>query len=179
MGALAAGALFGLSTMVAFQDWFHLNIAAGTVFLPLALEAAVRLRRRPGTRRALWVGLVLGLAVLVNQESAIMAAILVLLALSPWLAARPSPDRLRDCGVAALTALVVASPQIAAMAWQANSGSNHGPQLGASRPGTGGSEPGCRPCSPRRPGSAPGDSGALASASTSRCPKGYRRSGSR
>ena len=122
VGALAAGALFGLSTMVAFQDWFHLNIAAGTVFLPLALEAAVRLRRRPGTRRALWVGLVLGLAVLVNQESAIMAAILVLLALSPWLAARPSPDRLRDCGVAALAALVVASPQIAAMAWQANSG---------------------------------------------------------
>ena len=122
VGAVASGALFGLSTMVTFQDWFHLNIAAGTVFLPLALEAAVRLRRRPGTRRALWVGLVLGLAVLVNQESAIMAAILVLLALIPWLAARPSLDRLRDCGVAALAALVVASPQIAAMAWQANSG---------------------------------------------------------
>ena len=122
VGAVAAGALFGLSTMVTFQDWFHLNIAAGTVFLPLALEAAVRLRRRPGTRQALWVGLVLGLAVLVNQESAIMAAILVLLALIPWLAARPSLDRLRDCGVAALAALVVASPQIAAMAWQANSG---------------------------------------------------------
>jgi hypothetical protein len=122
VGAVAAGALFGLSTMVTFQDWFHLNIAAGTVFLPLALEAAVRLRRRPGTRRALWLGLVLGLAVLVNQESAIMAAILVLLVLIPWLAARPSLDRLRDCGVAALAALVVASPQIAAMAWQANAG---------------------------------------------------------
>ena len=121
-GAVAAGALFGLSTMVAFQDWFHLNIAAGTVFLPLALEAAVRLRRRPGVRRALWVGLVLGLAVLVNQESAIMAAILVLLALIPWVAAQPSLDRLRDCGIAALTALVLASPQIAAMAWQASSG---------------------------------------------------------
>lgn len=121
-GAVAAGALFGLSTMVTFQDWFHLNIAAGTVFLPLALEAAVRLRRRPGTRQALWVGLVLGLAVLVNQESAIMAAILVLLALIPWLAARPSLDRLRDCGIAALAALVVASPQLAAMAWQASSG---------------------------------------------------------
>jgi hypothetical protein len=122
VGAVGAGALFGLSTMVAFQDWFHLNIAAGTVFLPLALEAAVRLRRCPGTRRALRVGLVLGLAVLVNQESAIMAAILVLLALSPWLAARPLPDRLRDCGIAALAALVVASPQIAAMAGQASSG---------------------------------------------------------
>jgi hypothetical protein len=127
LGAVAAGALFGLSTMVAFQDWFHLNIAAGTVFLPLALEAAVRLRRRPGIPRALRAGVVLGLAVLVNQESAIMAAMLVLLALIPWLAAQPSWDRLRDCGVAALTALVVASPQIAAMVWQAHSGGTAAP----------------------------------------------------
>ena len=122
VGAVASGALFGLSTMVAFQDWFHLNIAAGTVFLPLALEAAVRLRRRPGIGRAWQVGLVLGLAVLVNQESAIMAAILVLLALIPWVAGERSLGRFRDCGIAALTALVVASPQIAAMAWQSSSG---------------------------------------------------------
>jgi hypothetical protein len=127
VGAVAAGALFGLSTMVAFQDWFHLNIAAGTLFLPLALEAAVRLRRRPGTPRALRVGLVIGLAVLVNQESAIMAAVLVILALIPWLASQPSLDRLRDCGLAALTALVLASPQIAAMAWQASSAGTTGP----------------------------------------------------
>jgi hypothetical protein len=122
VGAVAAGALFGLSTMVAFQDWFHLNIAAGTVFLPLALEASIRLRRRPGIGPALLTGVVLGLAVLVNQESAIMAAILVILALAPWLAAQPSLDRMRDCGVVALAAIVVASPQIAAMAWQSGSG---------------------------------------------------------
>jgi hypothetical protein len=85
VGAVAAGGLFGLSTMVTFQDWFHLNIAAGTVFLPLALEASIRLRRRPGIGRALPTGVVLGLAVLVNQESAIMAAILVSAALVPWL----------------------------------------------------------------------------------------------
>jgi hypothetical protein len=121
-GAVAAGALFGLSTMVTFQDWFHLNIAAGTVFLPLALEAAVRLRRRPGVPRALLAGLVLGLAVLVNQESAVMAAVLAGLALIPWLAGRPALDRLRDCGVVAAAALAVASPQIAAMVWQAGSG---------------------------------------------------------
>jgi len=127
VGAVAAGALFGLSTMVTFQDWFHLNIAAGTLFLPLALEAAVRLRRRPGTPRALRVGLIIGLAVLVNQESAIMAAVLVILALIPWLASQPSLDRLRDCGLAALTALVLASPQIAAMAWQTSSGGTTGP----------------------------------------------------
>ncbi len=127
LGAVAAGALFGLSTMLDFQDWFHLNIAAGTVFLPLALEAAVRLRRRPGTPRALWVGSVLGLAVLVNQESAIMAAILVVLALIPGLSPRPSPGPLRDAGVAALTAVLVAGPQLAAMAWQASSGGTAAP----------------------------------------------------
>ena len=126
-GAIAAGALFGLSTMVAFQDWFHLNIAAGTVFLPLALEAAVRLQRRPGIPRALWLGSVIGLAVLVNQESAIMAGLLALLALVPWLAGQPSIDRLRDSGIAALAALVLASPQIAAMAWQASAGGTAGP----------------------------------------------------
>ena len=121
-GAVSAGALFGLSTMLAFQDWLHLNIAAGTVFLPLALEAAVRLRRRPGSPRALRLGLVLGLAVLVNQESAILAAILAVLALIPPRPAQPPAQRLRGCAVAALTTLVVASPQIAAMAWQARSG---------------------------------------------------------
>jgi len=122
VGAVGAGALFGLSTMLAFQDWFHLNIAAGTVFLPLTLEAAVRLRRRPGPARALRLGLVLGLAVLVNQESAILAAILAVLALIPRVTAQPPVQRLRDCAVAALTTLLVASPQIAAMAWQADSG---------------------------------------------------------
>ena len=30
-GAIAAGALFGLSSMLAEQDWAHLNIVAGTV----------------------------------------------------------------------------------------------------------------------------------------------------
>jgi len=55
-GAVAAAAMFDLSTMVALQDWIHLNIAAGTVFLPVALEAAVRLQRRPGIPRALRLG---------------------------------------------------------------------------------------------------------------------------
>ncbi|HTW00322.1 MAG TPA: hypothetical protein VMF87_08465, partial [Streptosporangiaceae bacterium] len=42
-GAIAAGALFGLSSMLAWQDWYHLNIALGSLFLPMTLEAAVRL----------------------------------------------------------------------------------------------------------------------------------------
>src|ERR1035438_4232766 len=84
-GAIAAGALFGLSAMLDWQDWYHLNIALGTLFLPMTLEAAVRLRRRPGRRQAVILGLVLGAAVLGNQESAVLAAILAAIILLPWI----------------------------------------------------------------------------------------------
>ncbi|HEX4661450.1 MAG TPA: hypothetical protein VH307_28980, partial [Streptosporangiaceae bacterium] len=91
-GAIAAGALFGLSSMMAWQDWYHLNIALGTLFLPMTLEAAVRLRRRqaddmgaPGLRQGVILGLVLGASVLVNQESAVMAVLLAAAVLLPWL----------------------------------------------------------------------------------------------
>src|SRR6266700_2903543 len=40
-GAVAAGAFFGLSAMLTEQAWYHLNIAAGAVFLPLVAEASV------------------------------------------------------------------------------------------------------------------------------------------
>ena len=121
-GAIAAGAFFGLSSMLAEQDWAHLNIVAGTVFLPLTVEAAVRLRRRPGRRPALILGLVLGACVLVNQESAVMAGILAVLILAPWLLRQPSRVKVTAVGVGLLTALVVGSPQLAAMAEQVHSG---------------------------------------------------------
>ena len=59
-GAIAAGALFGLSSMLAWQDWYHLNIAAGTLALPMTLEAAVRLRRRPRLPPGIILGAVVG-----------------------------------------------------------------------------------------------------------------------
>jgi len=166
-GAVAAGALFGLSSMLAWQDWFHLNIAAGTLALPLTLAAAIRLRRRPGPRPGVILGAVIGASVLVNQESAVMAVILAGLLLIPWLARRPartaaaaarralarwpvppaSPARtwptpppadrpalsvapgartaaagLASLGIAVLVAVVIASPQLLAMAQQASSG---------------------------------------------------------
>jgi hypothetical protein len=46
-GAIAAGAFFGLSTILMWNAWYELNIALGAIFLPLALEATVRLTRRP------------------------------------------------------------------------------------------------------------------------------------
>jgi hypothetical protein len=124
-GAIAAGAFFGLSSMLAEQDWAHLNIVAGTLFLPMTVEAAVRLRRRPGRRQAVILGLVLGTCLLVNQESAVMAAILAAALLVPWLIRHPSAGRLVPLAIGGATALVVASPQLIAMAQQASSGGTH------------------------------------------------------
>ncbi len=121
-GAIAAGALFGLSSMLAWQEWYHLNIALGTLFLPMTLEAAVRLRRRPGIRQGVILGVVLGASVLVNQESAVMAALLAAVILVPWLARRPAADRLRALAAGAVAGVVVASPQLIAMLQQAVAG---------------------------------------------------------
>jgi len=117
-GAIAAGALFGLSSMVSWQVWFHLNIALGTLFLPMTLEAAVRLRRRPGLRQGVILGVILGASVLVNQESAVMAGLLAAAVLVPWLVARPSAARLKVLAAGAVVGLIVASPQLIAMAQQ-------------------------------------------------------------
>ncbi len=121
-GAIAAGALFGLSSMLAWQDWYHLNIGLGTLFLPMTLEAAVRLRRSPGLRQGLVLGIVLGASVLVNQESAVMAVLLAAAVLLPWLARHPCAARLRPLVLGAAVAIVVASPQLAAMTQQAIGG---------------------------------------------------------
>jgi len=121
-GAIAAGALFGLSAMLAWQDWYHLNIAIGAAWLPMTVEAAVRLRRLPGLRRGIIAGLVLGTSVLVNQETAVMAVILAALILAPRLVRRPVAARLAGVSAAALVAAVVASPQLIAMAQQASAG---------------------------------------------------------
>ena len=117
-GAIAAGAFFGLSTMVTFQNWYHVNISVGAVFLPMALEAAVRLRRRPGWRQGVVLGLVLGASVLVNLETAIMALLLTGLAIVPWLLRRPAAGRLAAAGLGLAVCGLIASPQIIAMIHQ-------------------------------------------------------------
>src|SRR5712691_8473920 len=110
--------------MLDWQDWYHIQISAGIVLLPMTLEAAVRLRRSTGPRQALILGLVLGAAVLVNQETAVMALILAGLVLLPWLLRAPAqaPARLRPLALGALAAAIVASPQLIAMAQQVASG---------------------------------------------------------
>ena len=114
-GAIAAGAFFGLSAMLAQEDWYHINIAVGALFLPLALEASVRLRRSPGWRPAVILGVVVGAAVLTDPESAVLTGILTGLVLLPWLLWRPSVTRLWPAALGAVIAAIVAGPQLAAM----------------------------------------------------------------
>ena len=118
-GAIAAGAFFGLSPVLAWRSWYELNLALGALFLPMALEAAVRLRRQGRARPAVALGAVLGAALLTDQESAVLAAIVAGLVLLPGLLRRPSWASLRRVLLAAAVALAVASPQIVVMVQQA------------------------------------------------------------
>ncbi len=122
-GAIAAGAFFGLSAMLVWRSWYHLNLAAGALFLPIALEAALRLTRRPGWRSAAVLGVVLAAAVLTDQEISLLVIILALLTVAAWLA-RP-PYQLRKLGPVALAgvvAVVLASPQLLAIYHQLKAG---------------------------------------------------------
>ena len=120
LGAIAAGGFFGLSAILTWRSWYEVNLALGALFLPMALEAAVRLRRRPGRRQAIILGAVLGAAVLTDQESAVLATIVAALVLVPWLAWRPSLARLRATALAGLAGLIAGSPQFIVMIMQAS-----------------------------------------------------------
>ena len=136
-GAIAAGAFFGLASDMAWHDWYQMNLAAGALFLPVALEAAVRLRRNPRLWQAAILGAVLGASLLTDQQSAVLVALLVAAVLLPWLLERHARDGATGNGAegstpwrakamataaAVAVALVVASPQIIAMAAQTRSG---------------------------------------------------------
>lgn len=134
IAAIAAGGFFGYSVILEFWTWNHINLAAGALFLPMTLEAAVRMRRRPGPGQAVILGLVIGASVLVDQDFALMAAMVAIAAVLPWLFGRPrSTDpadksiaarvlgaprliRLAPVALAALVTALVASPQLFAIA---------------------------------------------------------------
>src|ERR1700722_7997386 len=127
-GSIAAGAFFGLSSMVLWQNWYHLNIALGLIFLPMTIEAAVRLRRTQKIAPAIWLGVALGAAVMTSQEGAAVAVLLAVVILVPWLISKLISDRPAFYRVAiplvfgAAVAVIVASPQLIAMAQQIASG---------------------------------------------------------
>jgi hypothetical protein len=127
-GAVFAGAFYGLSSIMAWHAWYQLNLAAGAVFLPLALEAAVRLRRSEGGRgggrgrQAVILGVVVGASLLTDQESFVLVLIVVLAALVPWLVSPAWRQRLAAAATAVVVSLLVASPQIAAIVAQTRAG---------------------------------------------------------
>ena len=127
VGAIAAGAFFGLSSMMSWRSFYHLNLAAGVLFFPLALEAAVRFRRRPGWRQALILGLVVGGGLLTDQEMGVLALIVAVLALLPWLLRRPVIAKLWPAVLAAVVAGGFASLQIIAIVHQTRSGGASSP----------------------------------------------------
>jgi hypothetical protein len=127
-GSIAAGAIFGLSSMLMWQNWYHLNIALGIIFLPLTIEAAVRLRRSQKIAPAVWLGIAIGAAVMTSQEGAAIAVLLAAVLIVPWMIGKLFNDRaclrraLVPLGIGAVVALVVAGPQLIAMAQQYLSG---------------------------------------------------------
>jgi hypothetical protein len=130
LGAIVAGGFFGLSAILTWRSWYELNLALGALFLPMALEAAVRLTRRPGRRQAIILGAVMGAAILTDQESAVLAGIVAGLVVLPWLARHPTAARLRATALAALTGLIVASPQLIVMVQQAAASRNPASRAG-------------------------------------------------
>ena len=148
-GAIVAGAFFGLSSMLLWQNWYHVNIAIGTIFLPVTIEAAVRLRRQPHLAPAIALGIAIGASILINQESTVVAIFLAAAILLPWLIAALIRDRslfrqaIKPLAIGAGVALVVASPELIGMVQQAMSGGAQPPpgqlalnytQFGASLP---------------------------------------------
>jgi hypothetical protein len=149
LAPLAAGAFYGLSAEMSWHAWYQLNLAAGVLFLPVALEAAIRLRRTPRWPQAIFLGAAIGCGLLSDQESAVLVAILAAVVLAPWLlgsrgwdglAPAGSPDasltpvtgspapaqplhtKLAAIGMTVVAAVVVGSPQILAMMAQTRSG---------------------------------------------------------
>ncbi|HEV2375748.1 MAG TPA: hypothetical protein VGS19_26730 [Streptosporangiaceae bacterium] len=122
-GPLAAGAFFGLAGMEAYQAWIHLHTAVGVAFLPLTMEAAVRLRRGATVRRGVVLGVVVGACMLVDQEFAVVAVVFAALVLVPWLIGNHAAAQLRAVAASAVTAAVIASPQLIAMLQEAADGS--------------------------------------------------------
>jgi len=132
-GSIVAGAFFGLSSMMLWQDWYHVNIALGTIFVPIALEAAIRFRRDPRTAPAVGLGLAIGATILLNQESTAIAVIITACILIPWLVMAAIRNRrllvraVKPLSIGAAVGLVAASPELVAMLQQLIAGAANPP----------------------------------------------------
>jgi hypothetical protein len=132
-GAIVAGAFFGLASMLLWQNWYHVNIAIGTIFLPVTIEAAVRFRRNPRIVSAVVLGIALGCSILINQESTVVAVLLTIFILVPWLVGALIRNRelfakaIKPLALGAVVGVVVGLPQLIAMLQQIIAGAANPP----------------------------------------------------
>ena len=134
-GAIAAGAFFGLSSMLAWQDWYHLNIAAGTR-VP-ADDAGGRGPAAPPPRPA--AGRDPGPGARRQRAGQPGVGGAWPRSWPRWrccpgcCGTRPGPGSAGALALGALAAAVVASPQLIAMAQQARAGRRRGQPAPARR----------------------------------------------
>jgi hypothetical protein len=132
-GAIVAGAFFGLASMLLWQDWYHVNIALGTIFLPVTIEAAVRFRRNPRMASAIVLGVALGASILINQESTVVAVLMAIVILIPWLIGAVIRNRglfrraVKPLGAGAVVGVIIALPELIAMLQQIVAGGANPP----------------------------------------------------
>ncbi|MEK6277995.1 MAG: hypothetical protein AABM29_08285 [Actinomycetota bacterium] len=129
--AFAAGALYGCSPALIWRADGHFNFAAGAIFPPLALNAAVRLRFGSRTRDAVLLGVVLGASILIDLTFFLFSAGLVAaygIAAAHLDGPQTRRPLLRGAGIAAGVAFLVALPQLVAMLSQVADGEYRQPR---------------------------------------------------
>ena len=115
--AAVAGPFYGFATMLTWRAAYHLNFAVGMLLLPLVVLAALRLTRGWSARDAVLFGAALAASLYADQTSALLAA----LTAGTMLLGALVRDRARGRAlavpvtIAAVSALVLATPQLAMM----------------------------------------------------------------
>jgi hypothetical protein len=123
--AFATGALYGCSQVLMWRADSHFNLAAGSIFPPLALLAVIRLRESRRARDAAVLGVVFGATALIDQTYLLFTALIVaafVAAVSLIENAEGRRSLLRGLAVGAGVALLVASPQLWMMLRQRDAG---------------------------------------------------------
>jgi hypothetical protein len=123
--ALIAGVLYGCSALLVYRVDVHLNFAVGALLPPLTLLFALRYRQAWRLREAAAAGAVVGAGMLIDPTSVIFAVVTggsfaIALAVRGDRATRTRLGR--GLVVAAVAALVFASPQLIAMKRQLDAG---------------------------------------------------------
>ncbi|MEK6276891.1 MAG: hypothetical protein AABM29_02615 [Actinomycetota bacterium] len=113
--SIVTGALYGCSSALIWRAAYHFNLAAGAIFPPLALLAAMRFRASGRRGDAVLLGVTLGAALLVDQNF-FLYSVAVVMAYAVAVAYVDGREgrrhQFRGLVVAACVALAIASPQL-------------------------------------------------------------------